>query len=201
MKFTVPTAATGRADLVRCLAEHGDGSLQTLAGCLGLVEEAPSPAVTMKTRTAPLREPVATETTPDRSQPARFWRVVSVRYFDSAEEEERLRQRKDAQDKVRPLSEGELRGQRSAGWQRARAPKPWRTWSDYGPGIHDAIARKTGLGAIDIDDVLTRLTRCEFVDPLPRRPTLGVERPSGFGSIERGPTVPIGPNSCSSSAN
>ena len=35
---------------------------------------------------------------------------------------------------------------------------------------------KTGLGAIDIDDVLKRLTRCEFVDPLPRRPTLGVEK-------------------------
>ena len=119
---------------------------ETLAGCLGLIEEAPSPVVAVKTRSAPLRKPVVTETTTDQPKPARFWRVVGVRYFDSAEEDEQLRQRKDAQDKVRPLSEGELRGQRSAGWQRARAPKPWHTWSDYGPGIHDAIARKDGSG-------------------------------------------------------
>ena len=99
-----------------------------------------------------------------------------MQYFDSADHEARQRERQAAQANVRPLSEDELRARRLPSAPQAQPPEPWHTWADYGPGLHRGLARKTGLGAVDIDAVVARLTRCEFVDPLPRRPTLGVEK-------------------------
>ena len=173
---SVPTSGTGRADLVRCLTEQGDDALRTMARCLGLTEQAPAPPTAKITLSPDVRTRVERSALSEGvQQDARFWRVVRIEHFDTAEAEARRQERRDAQTHIRPLTADELYGRRTAGARRARVPMPWHTWADYGQGLHRALARKTGLGTVDIDAVLACITRCEYVDPLPRYFTLGVE--------------------------
>ncbi|MEO1339535.1 MAG: hypothetical protein AAFV29_28105, partial [Myxococcota bacterium] len=74
----------------------------------------------------------------------------------------------------RPLSADEFHGRSEK--KSAPESEPWQSWADYGPAFHRKLAEQTGFGRVDIKTTMDRMTRCEHVDPLPRHPTLGVEK-------------------------